>query len=1032
MLLPSCVSAIHKLPEITDLETLYRASANPSDLSSAYQPSPHEDAIIGSMTVPTVTVGETHRKLPYCILTYRSLYLFDSHTGSPISAHVRSDSSVSKYGSNVKVKMSPNGKILAIETSANVVLVYTIRTDLIDDELLTIYNSEGFILQNGFPSPRYQEKSTYSTSSAGTTGTTGTTGTSGINLKADAVNGMMKTFLSVFNDDSCQESPVIDYGLRLRMILNVQSRLSEYCFLNDARILLVNSKPRALQVVKLDGSEKEEEYLMMESLDWYQDNKPDILEIVWDDKMRCGVWISSSGKCWLVKESKQEKTPDSTQSLITNNDTSSPLLSHFTLALKGIPVYSSLISPASHCLLSHSKNLCYVGLTDGSLLIFKLLPDFSVGLLKTIRKPPNAGSLLNISLSPLSDSIVAHYNNGWVIYSCLGNLNFSTFEYDQLKFTIVNDIRFIDSFHMLLTTSDEMIWISLACLNYTSCNMSGSIKRPVLISDDHLSIFKAYDKKLIDMHHYNYRVSDTTGKETNIWLSQSIPLSFRLRNTQIRSCCVSDDGCNVCLVGNVDVAVFSITLQRWRFLERPDNAPTSTSAKALAEATPVVGCMWWKGNLILGSRTREKSELAAFGSELFDTDHPFVYDNAMWYFDFAETRFENERFLNFNLDSFKDELIVITDQLNVYTWKLSSKGHSVVFSRSKVYQLKGCFDSNNQSETVRLNFGSIANVGDTDLLILANTDLFYICKVRGTQTSAVYEARLISNCVEYVEKLSAGLVTVFDGSQMLHYNVGKGQDMTLVEPIKIKIGNDISYDKNGHYVINSAGTTAYPVTTLPAKNIIFGVEADCISDSKIRLETSKRNYLDDLVNHYIIRNINVANTEDPNALGLSVVYRKLCRYGQFKFVLEILMVNYMQKVYEHKNYDNGNEYFDRLMELINMTGKQYEILLNCLKKTESQYWEGLFGKLKETPRQIMKKLYEEEDYRLCAHYFTIMLTSGAEVDKKKDHEFIGQILMRLVMGKDYETTFEMVRFIKLIDEKWCHEVVETLRALPTI
>lgn len=982
MFWPVSLDTVQRLPETADLELLYKR-AHKDGPEVTYEPSPHLDPIIGSVTSPGV---KTHKSAcPYAVLTYRSVYLFDSHSGAPVSAHIRSNDSIAKFGANVKVKVSPNGRNFAVETSGNVVLVYTTRVES-DEELLTLFDAEGIVLQNGTPIPRYRS---------------GTNALNGTQLSSKDAKGFMQNVLTVLLGKGGVENPVYDHSLRLRLILNVQSRLSDFCFLDDTELLLVNSKPRAFQVVKLDGPKDEQiKYLLMDDLKWYPENDSavGIDEMHYDFVLNCFVWVNELGRCWLVKR-------DPTQ----------------LLSLKGAVIYSGKVR-AIKSVISHRKNLCYVALEDGTLLIYQMHTDLTASLLKTIQSPLSAAKLCRLALSPHGESLVVQYVNGWSVYSFLGNLNFSTFEYDPLVFSTPGDIRFIDALHLLLATDKNLIRISLGSLNYSHNLTSAAVKRPVIIDSDKLWIFKAYDKKLVDQHHYNYNVNDTTGKETNIWLVESLPLEFRMRNDGvIRSCTANDDGTKVCVVGARDVVIFDTRSNTWRYLDlaiagTDDEEDTRTSSY-------VVACTWWKDYLIVCLRAPKKSALLAFPPMTFQNDQAFNDGTAVWTFDSTETK-DNESFLNINVDLFRDELMVTTDRLNIYTWKLYLK-ESIRIERSRVYQLEKCFGK--QSEIIRDNYRTVVAVGEADLLLLSGTEVFYLRRVRGTETSAFYEARCLTPLAEYVQKLTSALVCIFDGSQLLHYNVSRGQDLAMISPIKVKVGNDIVSDRPGEYRVNSTGTTPYPLTTMSSKNIVFGMEADCPSNTKIRLETTKRNYLDDLVNHYIESNIR-AYAEDPNALGISVVYRKLHRFKEFKFVLELLLMRYIQHSYEDGEFDKNREYFDRLMELIRLTGHEYEIVLKCLRKTEAQYWPVLFSNLDKTPRSIVNELIEEaEDYQLAAHYFTVMLNYEKDQQLGKDDlELVGNVLRMLVRTRNYETAFELLRFIKLIDDDKCHSIIEKL------
>lgn len=234
---------------------------------------------------------------------------------------------------------------------------------------------------------------------------------------------------------------------------------------------------------------------------------------------------------------------------------------------------------------------------------------------------------------------------------------------------------------------------------------------------------------------------------------------------------------------------------------------------------------------------------------------------------------------------------------------------------------------------------------------------------------------------------------------------------------------------------------------------MFGIEIDCFNKLKLKLETSRRNYLTDLVNHYILSNISVKNLEDDsNAMNITTVYGKFSKFKNFKFVLEKLMVDYLQNCYEDPKFDSDNDYFNRIYSLINLTGNSYEIVLNCLKKTETHFWPIFFKKSNETPRSVVNKLYTDcNDHKLSAHFFIIMLNyekydysrednecypgeSKPQTSKKEscnisaeDQDLIFNILKRLILSGDFETSFELVRFLKIVDDKMTHKCLVKMK-----
>lgn len=1057
MFWPTSISQFQKLPEVDSLEEL----AKP-DSGHSYKPNPHDDDIIDILT-------NYSNGLPYVILTYRSIYLFDWTHKAPVNVHIRSDFSVEKFGSNVSVKLSPTQQTYAVKTDKNVILVYTIKATGSDSELLGVYSRNGTIIQNGYPLTEYEEDPyVYG----------------GVNSKfsskaGEQKNGIVKNLISTFIGIDGNEVPILDLGLRLKLILNVASPIVEYCFIGSMELMLINTNPHAFQIIHLNSkssidrissgdsnhisneSSSEINFILADELDWFQDpeinNKSEISDMNYNYDLDCFLWFNEQGDVLLVKRTGG-----------TGN---------FELSAKCIYKCKTDGKRGIEGFINHFKNLCYILLETGDLLIYKLNDDLTCKLLKTIEKCIPSKAPKSLYLSPQGDSIVVLYQNGWNVYSALGNQNFSTFEYDHFSVSNIKKLQFLSERELIaVNQNNEIIVIDLTVYNIGQGFNFLSIKRPILYDKDKIMIFKAYEKKLVDHHHYNYNVNDVTNRETDVWLIEMLPLRFRINNNIIRSCSVSDDGNNVCVIGNYDVIVFNSLTQKWKFLEIPQESATFEKTEIAIRK-----CCWWKDYLVVGSadeKDKKRSEIIIFSDKILAEKETFSFDFVVWNFNFEETPFD-ESFLNFNIDIYNDQLFVMTTILNCYTWRLklrtdattkiegddlvkrsalhdsslTSLKSSITLEKSTVYQLKSCFKDSDES--IVLNYGTVLKITDTDILFLTNTDLYYIRRERnvGSMTFG-YVTYLISSCVEYVHKLNNSLICVFDGSQLVHYNLSDNMNLLKLKPIQISIGNDINLNGDGSCLVKYTGTCPYPTTTISFQNVMFGIEIECFNRLKLKLETSRRNYLTDLVNHYILSNISVKNLEDDsNAMNITTVYGKFSKFKNFKFVLEKLMVDYLQNCYEDPKYDSDNEYFNRIYSLINLTGNSYEIVLNCLKKTETHFWPIFFEKSKETPRSVVNKLYTEcDDHKLSAHFFIIMLNyekydngrednGGKARGKEKyqnskneackisneDQDLIFNILKRLILSGDFETSFELVRFLKIVDNKMTHKCLEKMK-----
>ena len=1074
---PSSIETIQRLPQTEDLNKL---SSN-EKVKHEYKPEPHNDEIIDILT-------NYSNNLPYFIITYRSIYLFDWNHKVPINAHIRSNESITKFGYNKSIKLSPNQQTIAILTNLNILLIYTFKLNGSDSELLTIYDKNSKIVQNGYPLSDYVDDSF---------------GYGGINKKfvnnnntsTSGNNGIVKNLIDSFIGVDDGEVPIYDLGLRLKLILNISTDVIDYCFTSSMELLLINKDPHSLQIINLnnqnnndEGKDKDSNYRDLKDFEWFKDvncnNGGEINKMEYNYDLNCFLWINEFSDVLIAHHTGES-------------------LSNFNFNVKclfkcelndNIKVVKGLIN--------HLKNLVYLLLGNGDILVFKLYDNFTFKLLKRIKKCLPSKTPLNLQLHPNGDSFLVHFDNGWNIYSLLGNLNFSTFEYDYMKITNCNKINYLSSKNLIIiNNSNEILTISLTVINNGEGFNFLSIKRPLLYDNDKIHIFKGYEKKLIEHHHYNYNINDITNKETEIWLNESLPLSFRLHNHTIRSTSVSNDGNYICIIGNYDIIIFNNLTKMWKFLQI--NQDTTNKFEKIE--TSARKCLWWNNYLILGfnsynngnngafnnkQNNDNKSEVVIFSNKILEKHENFSSEFIIWNFNFIDTPYDNENFVNFNIDIFTDTLFVITNKINCYTWNLKLSKQikdrklnneefvnnnklinerslklmrsSIIIQKSTVYQLSACFKENDES--IVLNYGTSLKINETDILFLTNTDLYYIKREKMPKSFTFsYNIYLINDSVEYVHKLNNSLICLFDGSRLLHYNLSDDIDMLKLKSINISIGNDIiKGDNEMETIVKYSGVCPYPITTIPFQNIVFGIEVECFDRVNLKLETIRRNYLSDVVDHYIESNIKVKHLEeDSNAINIKTVYQKFSRFKNFKFVLEKLMVDYLQECYDNKEFDLQNEYFDRLYLLIKLTGSIYDIILNCLKKTETHYWPIFFEKSKERPRYIVNKLFaESNNQRLTAHFFIIMLNyekydtlgdnysivdikrpkskgknhkNNKNKDKqskisKDDQDIVVTILKKLIISKDFDTAFELVRFLKIVDKDMTHKCLTKMKS----
>ncbi|CDK28685.1 unnamed protein product [Kuraishia capsulata CBS 1993] len=980
MLWPISVSQVIKLPELP--------SPKPGSQQASYKPHPHLD--------PIRQVCQNKRNNPFVAITYRSIFLFNYKTNAAIGAHVRSEESLEALGENVHVERSQDGSKFVVETGKNFLLIYTISTNPENsngtslEETLTVFGeSQNKMLQNGYI------------------------------LDLDDTKNVQSYFSSIFGNN-VPMFPNHDHTLRIRLVLKIQSKLLDYFLLDKQRLIIFTKEPHAIQIVNLGETKEDGKHIevhQFDDLEWYSDKEALVKKCVFNPALGLFLIINDKNECWLclLKEGPQFEIQG--QKIVLNTD-------------------SEIID----AVINEYYSLLTVATRDGQLFIYKLAHG-GIQLVRRVKKHIHSDDL--ISINPVGSEkqcVLALFEKGWNLYSRLGNLNFSTFDYDNLS--SVPDINWCSSLvdgqyshnqELIFASKHRLFVVELAALNHSRNYNSINFRRPLIVRKDTVSVFKGYDKALID-YHSNFEDMDFS-KDTNLWINLELPERFKLTNLDIVASSVNDDGNCLCIVGDSNTIVHNLTKNRWKELIGLNYNPVTESGKNL-----VVNCLWWQGFLFLAVANYRQdqlvSEIVVYSPNIFNNDE-YCDDHIVWRFNLNETKV-GEQFLLFDIDTFTDELIVLTTQLNCYCWKISHEANKITIKRTRAYQLKDSF----VNLANMFHIKCISRVGEDDLLMLVKGSLYYIKKAAG-RSKTIYQRFTLLENVEYYQRPSADILLAFNGHKTLYYDIAHGRDLNDLEPVSIQWQSMGGNERDDEVEANA--TMPYPIVAIPEKRLILGLEVDIsrigvvdvqdtVDESMqvIKLSTVKKNYLVNLVDYYVMLAVQLG---DADKGSLEEVYKNFHRYKHFNFCLELLLLNH---IVDGKQSDDNEDitdlvikdrYFQKLNELIALTKFKHSIYLNFLKKVENQNWIRFFDKVGETPRDMLQEILDDKNYKLAAHFLIVVMNFEKEDDSVislQDQEILLEILNKLVIYKDYGTSFELLRFIKIVDDKLCDSITKKL------
>lgn len=971
---------------------------------------------------PIVDSCSLYRNGPYSVISLSSIYVFEPRTNTMVNYHLRSSESIEAYGDNLRIK-SNGVDIFIVQTDKNYLLLYSIGGHS-DGEILSIYDKShpNKFLQNGFPT----------TSS-----------------KIGFLN-------SIFGKSGVQ-SPNKDLLLRFKVVLKIQSALVDFINLLHDKLLLITKNPKLLQLIHLGDSHNNSniEVTLVDELDWFQNDLSDIVKIQYvDNKLYWStlqnIWqidikqlqltsfkgsIIFKGRCknFLVNSTynlltvirdndDMEIYQLNTQKLISVNRKSRSNKSHTLLDMRYSPCESCLMMlyDSEWCLYTAFGNLNFATFDykDDKFEIFNKMEEMSWiandSLLMSMNSKIYVFQLTSINFK-LHQNLLNLYrpiliHNGYI--SVFKGYEKPLNDYSSHS-DLLNNKEFELWYHIQLPTNfklknDFIVSVtSSKCGNYICCVGN----RDLIIYNNDTRQWKFL---IID---YNQHSDIENNIVDCLWFENYLILLVKKNFND--------------------------------FLQHEELKPTS-------------------GLLI-------------FSNLIWNDDLEFNPELCIWNFPFNNEILLNkqneplprskpvEDFLYFNI--YNNELIVLTTDYNCYffeiTKKVKNKKKTLQIKCLKVFALKNFLKTYPQT-----SIKSINKINENDLLILINGEVIYLrqsvieediashsnisstadlARIKSSASlsslpqhksntsissllqiseakpppsprhehkrkrpSIRFEKIVLMNGVEILNKLE-DTISMFDGNEMIIYDLKLSHsklmksNISRIEPLRINLDDNVI--KSGDIkVMEQNHSSIYPFITILSQNVIIGFEIDLKFEKTwnyVFMKSKRRDFLNNLLDYHL----------QHDNYKINEIYSKFHVFKNYQFCLEVLIFNYLTSEAE------DNVKFQKLIELIKVsTSSEYMIYLSLLKKIETNYWVKFFEKLGETPRAILlDKILPSGNYKLSCHYLILTMNYERELNEsnldERDQELVLMILNKLFEENEFDTCFELVRFVKLIDQE---------------
>lgn len=814
--------------------------------------------------------------------------------------------------------------------------------------------------------------------------------------------------------------------LQFKMIIKIESGLSVATAL-DNDLMIATKTPPAVQLVRWNANEehtheKEQERcetgkshvfkhhtftVILDQLSWischYQSQQsqiPMIIHSIWNKPMRLFIWILSDGTVWVVTMKSTLDIQDRDEQVFDGHRLHKP----DSVSMEGFATCAEVNARFS---------LVAVGCSSGRIYLYNV-KDYSGNfvLVKVLEPPsPSSGRVNVLSCSSDGYGWFVGYDYGWAFFSVFGMLNASSFisSADQrFKEKWMDGITqaawsFSGDAVYILPKSKDSIWLlDILKWNATGNFLENNISNAVLYKDSKIMMYRGQDQPDLN----------TIDKDALLWLNVPIPASYIAENWPIKYVSCSSDGNFVAVAGVRGITHYSLNSGRWKLFVEED---------ADKEFTVRGGIVWYGNILITAVDTGVRHEIHMYLREL-DLDS----QNILYQLELPAAVI--------NMFSLGNSLMVYTTSNHLYQYNILIQDRQIALELVSEISFAGIIHAPSRVRSI----SCLPNVDykkspllltDCNVLLLIDGMLIHLVPKYSNKANAPdsasemkYRFKILHNYIEYYSISNStgdikNMIWAFDGQHIITWVNGTqgaiGQSQDSIPP-------------------SFTPMDLYPLTMLPDKGIVMGVECDAVltrsgSFTYFKQWTSAQLFLPYILESYISAN------KTESALSIVKNYQHL-KY--FDHMLEVLLyevlVNHssMPGDIEESNTDQSssaeNDSLTLLRNTIDLISKfpqMPEIIVGCTRKTEIKYWKRLFAVL-GSPQKLFDQCMESGKL-VTAGSCLLVLHNMDQLDTKKKTEEIdtstdtmkntAELLRAAHEAQNWELCKELIRFVRSIE-----------------
>jgi len=465
---------------------------------------------------------------------------------------VRSEASLSSYGTNVDLLLRPDSAIFVVHTSLGFLITYSLATDADSRVYKPHFASHTNVQrrrQNHFGDPGY-------------------------------------AYPDQIMWGPGEGGGVRDVSVRFKVVIKVDAGIESALALDD-ELVVATRKPAAIQCIRwvADESGNQTSTELLNRMTWV-DKKVTIREMTHDRPMNLWTWTTSDGRAYAV-----QRCPNGPASADGAHSDPKKLFKGYCFHTP-----QGEHDLARRAVINARFSLLAVGCADGSIRVYSAkdyvgnIPPSHIHRLPIPKA--SAGALQTLTYSPDGYCLFAGYEKGWATWSVYGKTLSHSFNADP-AIAQSNGEEWISGIReatwmggacemLLLANRHEAVWLlELARNAVTSCYCSANLFRTVLQTNSSVMIYRGYD--LPDL--------TTISAEPFLWHTARVPPTYLLNQWPARYTVISADGRYLAVAGRRGLAHYSVNSGRWK----------TFANEAMENEFQVRGGMCWYQNILVAA-----------------------------------------------------------------------------------------------------------------------------------------------------------------------------------------------------------------------------------------------------------------------------------------------------------------------------------------------------------------------------------------------------------------------------------------------